>query len=323
MEHLTSKILGVKEKIFGELHQILTSAPKWETTTLNPASMGVIRGELMKEISDREPGDTVIWVAGKSVAAELDECWRESRGEWTHPIKDFYDSAQPNKLRASGYLGKLAGSDVIVDDVGFIFRDMFMCVLVRNEVMIAATGRFITKYDDGRNDVVIEPVTLVKGRASLNELMDLPDPMLEDNFDICSISAEESVARAIGEMSAKHPQFMALIAFELILDFGKRDLFEAAGVKLPAYTLKATFHDLDFDQEQLDARTALVSNKLSQLVIRQFKNNGSVARYMVLSDLTPETVNIKHTATGCTVAQRIATWSFVSLDERKEFPGEL
>jgi len=323
MEVITSKILGVKEKVLNELRYILVSKPHWETTALTPASLGIIRGELMKEVGKRQPGDAVVWIAGKSVAAELDEAFRESRGEWTHPVVSFYDHATELALRDTGYLGMLCGYDVIADDTGFIFPDMFMCVLIRDDVLVSAVGRFITPYNDGLNNVVVHPTTFAAGQASLKELMDQPDPMIEDNFDICSVSAEESVARAIGLMTAKNPQFMALVEFKLTLDFGKRDLYELAGLKLPAYRLEAGFHDLDFDQEQLDARAALVSSKLSQLVIRQFKMDGSVARYLVLSDLRPETVNIQHNATGCAVARRTASWLFMSMTERKEFPGEL
>lgn len=288
---------------------------------LSPYIVGHMRGKSPHMGDFDKTTDELIWVAGTTVGAELDEVWRETRSDWTHPIKDFY-SAGSQRVNEPADPAMLIGSLVVVDQSDVTNSNLLAFVWLRNQEVVSFVPRIISPYaDELRQD--IEPKTLIEGRASLKELMDLPDPMIEDNFDICSVSAEESVARLFGAMSAKNPQFMALVEFELILDFGKRDLYETMGLKLPAYRLKATFHDLDFDQEQLDARAALVSNKLSQMVIRQFKNDGKPARYIVLSDLTPETVNIQHSATSCSVARRTASWLFMSLNERKEFPGEL
>lgn len=162
-------------------------------------------------------------------------------------------------------------------------------------------------------------------QATLDVLKQMPDSLLQYNFDIFSVSAEAAIARIIGAQTVTHPQFLALRNLEATLNPTHAAANAKFGIDIPTHKLRLVFNDLNFDQAQLNARTAFMQSELSQLVIRQFDSKGDVVRYLVFNDLTPETVkfNLDGNASSGDVAERACTWLFKTLQETKEFPGAL
>lgn len=158
-------------------------------------------------------------------------------------------------------------------------------------------------------------------RVSLEQIVTMPDPILKDSFDLVRISGTEDVVRAIGPLGPKHNAVLALVKASWIERPSHAKINTAMGIDSPQHSLKLTFVDGALDQTQLDCRAAL-SNELSELVLRLFKIDGSVARYVVFKDLEPETVKTQFNATSVTVAERVLTYSFKSVKEYAEYPSE-
>lgn len=143
------------------------------------------------------------------------------------------------------------------------------------------------------------------------------------NFDLYSVSANAGVAKTIA-CQTSNKNFLALSKLDITMNPSAAEWNRKFNLDVPAHRLQLTFTDIELTQPELDARTELMTSELSQLVIRQLNNKEKVVRYLVLSDLIPETVKISLDASdGKNFASRKVTWMFKTLEESKEFPGAL
>lgn len=291
-----------------------------DTVELNPAVLGLMRGGSPHTGDFDNTSDQLIWVGGTTVGAELDEIWRESRGDWTHPLKDFYDPGT-RRTNEPNDPAMLAGSIVVIDQGDVTPSNLFAFCWLRNGELLEFVARFIEPYADELREVEVE---VAKAPDDFNKiLIDVMTPVVDGRFDIFSVSAVESVIRAIGNQQI-NPNFLAVSTIDVACDPATAEHYRKFNLDIPAHKLKIVFHDFELTQEQLDSRTALTTEHLSQLVVRLFDVKGSTVRYLVFDDLYPETVKFKlDAAINDQAAKRTVNWKFKAFHERKEFPGEL
>lgn len=318
MEQPISDLLSGKPIIVQHLHKVVVDgAGKWAETTLNPAVLGLLRGELFAAVK-REAGDNVTYVVGKDVADELDNVWNDVA--WNHPVRDFFDSVNRKQERASGYVGMLAGTPVIADDTGFLQPNMLMIALIREGGVEAAIGRAITPTEYPRSAAVVEVAPELKASLDMFQSMEL---LKRCSFDLYSVSADADTAKIIGGKSP-NKNFTALSKIDVSVNPSTADFNRQFGLDVPAHKLQLVFWDIELTQEELDARTAMMTKPLSQLVICQRNTKDKIVRYLVFKDLSPESVKISLDASdGKNIAGRKVTWMFKTLEETREFPGTL
>lgn len=294
-----------------------------DTVSLNPAVLGLMRGGSPHTGDFDNTSDELIWVGGTTVGAELDEIWRESRGDWTHPIKDFYDPGT-RPTNEPDDAAKLLGSCIAIDQSDMTPSNLFAFCWVRNGELMEFVARFIEPYADELRDVEVEVAQAEPDAAKrmMQTIMGLK-PVMAGRFDLFSVSAEAEVARLIGAQNI-NPNFLALHKFDVWVNPTQAAFNRKWGLDVPAHSLKMVFMDFELTQAQLDSRTALTQSPLSQLVICIRDGKGDPVRYLVFDDLTPETVKFKlDSKITDTCAERTVNWSFKAMHERKEFPGEL
>ena len=156
---------------------------------------------------------------------------------------------------------------------------------------------------------------------TIQQVMDLPDSLLVSDFDVYCVTAEESVSRQLNENLATVPNYLSVMKVKITLDHATASLSNRLSLDVSAHSLIVEFADLDFNQEQLDARAALTSSPLSSMIIRQRTSKGAVSRFIEFSDLNPGRVEFKLDAAGSALANRTVVWKFKSVKEYKEFPG--
>lgn len=294
-----------------------------DTVTLNPAVLGLMRGGSPHTGDFDNTSDELIWVGGTTVGAELDEIWRESRGDWTHPIKDFYDPGT-RPTNEPDDAAKLLGSCIAIDQSDMTPSNLFAFCWVRNGELLEFVARFIEPYADELRDVEVEVAKAEPDAAKniMQAIMELR-PVSDGRFDIYSVSAPFEVIKAIGNQKV-NPNFLAVSTIEVVCDPCTAEHYRKFNLNVPPHKLKIVFHDFELSQEQLDSRTALTTERLSQLVVRLFDGKGNAVRYLVFDDLYPETVKFKlDAASNDQAAKRTVNWLFKAMHERKEFPGEL
>lgn len=318
MEQSISDLLDGRPHIVQHLHKVVVDgAGKWAQTTLNPAILGCLRGELLAAVK-REPGDIVAYVVGTDVAKELDNIWQDTA--WNHPVRDFYDSVNRKQERVSGYMGMLAGTPAIADDTGFLQTNMLMIALIREGGVEAAIGRAITPHEYPQSASVIDASSELKEVLEVFQSMEL---LKRCSFDLYSVSADADTAKIIGGKSP-NKNFTALSKIDISVNPTAAEWNSKFNLDVPAHKLQLVFLDIELTQEELDARTAMMTKSLSQLVICQRNSKDKVVRYLVFKDLSPETVKISLDASdGKNIASRKVTWMFKTLEESREFPGAL
>lgn len=146
------------------------------------------------------------------------------------------------------------------------------------------------------------------GQPTLDEIYALPDPMLNDNFDLHGIG---------GGAGGKFvfPEFFRhnVDAFQhLRLTCHGAHWRQAAEGK--THTLHLSFHDIQGDQLYLDAMAAFNAN-LGQLTLQQYSQMGKAVRQVVFTDLEFfSAVQTRNAADG-KPAERVVTFNFESAKE--------
>lgn len=161
-------------------------------------------------------------------------------------------------------------------------------------------------------------------RPTLAEVQALPEPILNDNFDLHRIDCHSDIARVI----APHLRELAMSVKSII--WTERPVPpEIAGithlVPLRPHVLDIVLYDMDVSQGVLDARAALTKH-LDAIVLCQYNMDGEPTRYVVFEDVMAETVKTQlHGAEGKVTEKEIkllaVSMTFKTVKELKEYPA--
>lgn len=145
-------------------------------------------------------------------------------------------------------------------------------------------------------------------KPTLGELCALPDPMLEDNFDLHAIGGCPVAQVSMPDFFLNNGQAFSHLHRTCIGAHWR----QAAEGK--THTLHLMFHDIQGNQEYLDAMAAF-NDDLGVLTLQQYAQNGDPVRQVVFSNLTFFSAVQTRNAAGGKPAERVITFNFESAKE--------
>jgi hypothetical protein len=143
------------------------------------------------------------------------------------------------------------------------------------------------------------------GMPTLAEVMSLPDPMLNDNFDLHSIGGCPDAQVSLPEFFLDNSKAFLHLHRTCIRAHWRK----AAGCERSTLTL--TFHDIQGDQEYLDAHEAFNAD-MGQLILQQYNQKGEAIRQVIFSDLKFFDAVQKRDASEGRAAERDVTFKYAS-----------
>lgn len=150
----------------------------------------------------------------------------------------------------------------------------------------------------------------MSGPLTIEDMANMPDPSLDDNFNLHRIDASEEVCRALSlQMDNLR---MALVSVRWVENDNRGSEF---GQAEPRGVVKLTFIELQAEQAWLDACAALV-NPLSALVLETYSHDRRPRTHLTFSGLTRGFQTRKMDASNAnSVHHRVYSYSFESVKE--------
>lgn len=150
----------------------------------------------------------------------------------------------------------------------------------------------------------------MSGPLKREDLANMPDPSLDDNFKLHRIDASEEVCRVLSlQMDNLR---VALTGVRWVENDNRSSDF---GMAEPRGTVKLTFLELKAEQAWLDACAALV-NPLGALVLETYSHDSRPRTHITFSGLTRAFQTRKMDATNAnSVHHRVYSYSFESVKE--------
>lgn len=143
------------------------------------------------------------------------------------------------------------------------------------------------------------------GQPTLEEIYALPDPMLNDNFDLHAIGGCPVSLVSMPDFFLENGEaFLHLHRTCIRANWRKAAEGERS-------TLTLTFFDIQGDQEYLDTHEAFCADT-GQLVLQQYNNLGEAIRQVVFSDLKFFDAVQSRDASEGKVAERAVTFKYAS-----------
>lgn len=143
------------------------------------------------------------------------------------------------------------------------------------------------------------------GMPTLDEIYELPDPMLSDNFDLHAIGGCPDALVSMPDFFLNNGQAFLHLHRTCIRAHWRK----AAEGERSALTL--TFFDVQGDQEYLDTHEAFCAD-MGQLVLQQYNQQGEAIRQVIFSDLKFSDAVQKRDASEGRVAVRDVTFEYAS-----------
>jgi hypothetical protein len=143
-------------------------------------------------------------------------------------------------------------------------------------------------------------------KLTLEEVLKLPDPLLNDNFDLHAVGG-----------SKKFPLPSAFIECTNTFELVRTALVRVDQVQMPKGKkgrVTLGFFDQTGSQEFLDAFAALNDN-FGTLTIQHYDFDGEPTRHVIFSEVEFQKTVIAYDAGGGTVVERFATFEFDSMQE--------
>jgi hypothetical protein len=144
-------------------------------------------------------------------------------------------------------------------------------------------------------------------RPTLEELYALPEPMLDDNFDLHSIGGCDQLLISLPQFFIENDGFLHL--HRTCLAAAWHETAEGRPNSLHLW-----FHDIQGDQGYLDAHAAFKSD-LGYLTIQHYDMEGKAVRQTIFHDLKFAEANTAYDAAGGKVVMRFVTFHFGALHE--------
>lgn len=146
------------------------------------------------------------------------------------------------------------------------------------------------------------------GRMTLEECYAMPAPMLDDNFDLHAIGGCPVAQVSMPDFFLNNGQAFLHLHRTCVGAHWR----QAAEGK--THTLHLSFHDIQGDQEYLDAMAAFNAD-LGTLTLQQYDQPGNAVRHVVFSNLEFFSAIQTRNAAGGKPAERVVTFNYESAQE--------